>query len=83
MTYLNTTDAGYTQLVEPDENGRYKAIYVHRLVAYAHGIIDDLYAPYDINHNCHAWVNNPDTLTAELPNQHRRSHLRGRITGEP
>lgn len=45
-----------------------KYLYLHRLTAYAHGIIDDLWAPVDIHHkNADGWCNLPPSNLEALP----------------
>lgn len=50
-------------------------VYLHRLVAYAHGMIDSLWAGDEIHHDDHdGWNNRPENLFAEEPSAHSRYH---------
>lgn len=45
--------------------GQDRFVYLHRLTAYAHGLIDDLWEPVDVHHiNCDGWDNMPGNLEA-------------------
>lgn len=72
---LGVSGSGYATVGDGPGADR---VYVHRLVAYAHGHIDGLDYPRDVNHQIHPWVNAPDALNAEAAGPHRASHLNGR-----
>lgn len=45
------------------EKGEDRFVYLHRLYAYAHGLIDDLWAPVDVHHrDCDRWNSMPENL---------------------
>jgi hypothetical protein len=73
---VGTSGSGYTTVGDGGPGS--DRVYVHRLVAYAHGVIDSMDDTRDVNHQLHPWVNCPDHLNAENPDTHRASHLNGR-----
>jgi hypothetical protein len=59
--------------------GRDRFIYLHRCVAYAHGLMDSLWAPVDVHHaDCDNWNNHPSNLEAVERDAHaaREPHVR-------
>lgn len=47
-------------------------LYLHRLTAYAHGLINDLWAPVDVHHvDCDGWNNDPLNLEAIPRHEHQ------------
>lgn len=53
------------------ERGGDRYLYLHRLVAYAHGEIDSLQDHRHVHHeNDDKWDNRPENLTAMEPDEH-------------
>ena len=69
---LTTTNDGYAAL----QTHGSRPVYVHRLVAYAHGELDSLADPRQVHHcdGC-TWVNSPENLEAREPPEHADHHL--------
>lgn len=61
MVVLDTTGSGYAAVVE-QAGGR--PVYVHRLVAVAHDVLDGLDDPRHVHHTVHPWVNSAAALEA-------------------
>ena len=60
------------------EVGHDRYLYLHRLVAYAHGEIDDLWTDLEVHHVDHdRWNNQPENLEAREPEPHADYHLNG------
>lgn len=58
--------------------GHDRYLYLHRLTAYAHGEIDDLWTDLEVQHADHdCWTNRPGTLEAREPLPHADYHLNG------
>ena len=56
-------------------------LYLHRLTAYAHEIINDLWAPEEVHHLDHdRWNSRPENLEARDPVRHADYHLNGGAT---
>ena len=52
--------------------GKDRYLYLHRLVAYAHGEIDGIAEAMDVHHeNGDKWDNRPENLAARPPAEHR------------
>lgn len=73
---LYTAGSGYSYVAESGHATR--PVYVHRLVAYAHGEIDSLADPREVHHRdgCE-WVNSPENLQALDHEVHAQHHLHG------
>lgn len=71
---LTTTNDGYAAI----QTHGSRPVYVHRLVAYAHGEIDGLEDDRHVHHRdgC-TWVNSPENLEACEHDRHGRHHLHG------
>ena len=60
------------------EVGHDRYLYLHGLVAYAHGEIDDLWTDLEVHHVDHdRWNNQPENLEAREPEPHADYHLNG------
>ncbi|MHB9287399.1 hypothetical protein ACKVMT_10230 [Halobacteriales archaeon Cl-PHB] len=60
------------------EAGKDRYVYLHRLTAFAHGVIDDLWAPQHVHHVDHdRWNSIPENLEARDPAKHGDYHLNG------
>lgn len=73
---LDTSGSGYTAVRECWDA---RPVYVHRLVAYAHGVIDSMTDPRHVHHvdSGRHWVNSPENLKAVDPDEHGSHHLNG------
>lgn len=53
------------------EIGEDRFVYLHRLYAYAHGLIDDLWADVDVHHrDCDGWNSMPGNLDPKSRQAH-------------
>ncbi|QIO21344.1 hypothetical protein G9465_02805 [Haloarcula sp. JP-L23] len=60
--------------------GHDRYLYLHRLTAYAHGEIDDLWSDLHIHHvDEDRWNNQPGNLEARPPEEHSNYHLNGGV----
>lgn len=51
-------------------------LYLHRLTAYAHGVLAEPWEERDVHHADHdRWNNRPENLEAREPTEHRTFHL--------
>lgn len=68
---LGVSGSGYAEIVTDD--GR---VYIHRLVAFAHGELDHLWERRDVHHidGC-VWRNSPENLRRVMPREHRSWNL--------
>lgn len=65
------------RVYDPD-SGVDKQIYLHRLVAYAHGIIESPFSDKHVHHiDGDKWNNWPENLNAKSPGDHCRLTLHG------
>ena len=72
VSVLRTSGSGYTYVESPDE----RPVYIHRLVAVAHGKMESLGDGRDVHHKDGiTWVNSPENLTPVPPWEHRRRTL--------
>ena len=56
--------------------GKDRYLYLHRLTAYAHGEIDDLWSSLEVHHVDHdRWNSTPENLEAREPDHHADYHL--------
>lgn len=76
MPTLYTAAGGYTYYAE--DNSTDRPLYEHRLVAYAHGLIDDLDDPRQVHHldGC-PFLNSPENLLPIGHEEHYAHHLHG------
>lgn len=73
---IHTSGSGYTYLAEDNRTDR--PVYVHRLVAYAHGLLDGLDDPREVHHtDGNPWLNSPENLQAVEHVEHYGHHLHG------
>lgn len=66
---LSTSGEGYLEVLTGEER-----VYVHRLSAVAQFGFEAV-KDMDVHHEDHKWVNNPDTLRPEDPEEHRKLTL--------
>lgn len=69
--------AGYVRL-RCCEQGTEYCVYLHRLTAYAHEELDDLWSAEHVHHrDADPWNNHPDNLEALTPDEHaeREPHV--------
>lgn len=77
---LRATGEGYEYFADTDPHtGTERPVYVHRLAAFAWGILDDLGDHHHVHH-CEKsvpWLNAEWNLDREDPRDHADHHLRG------
>jgi len=68
---------GYVRLRAYDRDlGGDRYLYLHRLTAYAHGVISSPWEDRDVHHvDMDRWNNRPENLEARDPFEHRSEHL--------
>lgn len=56
------------------DEGRDHFVYLHRLVAFAYGEIDDLWSDLIVHHkNADSWDNRPENLESMTPDEHEKA----------